>query len=137
MDTVILKYTDPTAGLMTREFYFRSLSGLDYPDSVGQWPGKQKQLLDGSAVEQLTAFRRIILIDFGVLTDISDQGWLVGFQMGRNRIVENPDNSEDVSVVLYSDTFQSVWLSEIEDIKKFSLKLREAVVHTSAPSSWS
>ena len=137
MNTVTLKYTDPTAGVMSRTFYVLSVSGLDYPDSTIQWPAAQKSLLDGSTTEMMLAFRRVITIDFGVLPDLSDQGWLVGFCMGRNKIVENPDTMEDISVVLYGDTLQSIWLSDLEDIKKFAVKLKEAAVLTAAPSSWS
>ncbi len=137
MNTVTLKYTDPTAGLMSRTYYVKSISGLDYPDSTVQWPASQKQLLDGSTVEMVTAFRRVITVDFGFLPDLADQGWLVAFSLGRNKIIENPDTSENIGVVLYDDTFQSIWMSDLEDIKKFVLKLREAAVLVAAPSSWS
>jgi hypothetical protein len=132
--SVTLKYG---GGATSKSFAVLGVRGLDDVDDLRFWPRLSHELLDGTMTETISAYSRIITIDFGVISEKADRVWLVGFLIASDKQITCASPAEDVSVVLDTpDGISSEWLDGLDFARAFTLRFKEKAVRTSAPAAW-
>lgn len=112
----------------------RSIRGYSEPDEVEFVGAPQTIAADGSIIETIVGFRRIMTAVFGVVGTSAERSFLFGFALSTERWgVMSPMGSivlmiEDVS------GFANEWKRGMVQARAYSLRLRESTIHTAWPS---
>jgi len=130
MEQVTLKYTK--AGVpTTKTLNVKAVMGVDSPEDIELFPGDQHDMLDGAVEDDIVAFRRRVMIDFGVVDALSDQLAILDFVLDKNRKITFGAYS-DLPVALGDPKgYAAKWLDGFKSSKKFVLTLRQATVQES------
>ena len=141
-----------------RTFSILRLRGLEYPDECEFVPGLQFVAPDGTIIESIVGFRRIITVDIGVLNESADRAFVLNFLANRQRwvtlsttgtideiveiLTEDGDNitteagdlliDESGSGVVLADPagFENNWKMGSQYQRYYGIRLRENTIHT-------
>jgi hypothetical protein len=128
-------YVDDVRAVKGKSYTVMGVRGVDEPDQL-EHLALHNSYLDGSEDEQYVGFKRIIGVDFGVITTKADRVFLHDFFRATDKCLIY--NGEEVSVVnAESSTFANQWVDNYEDAKAFTMTFREKTIQTTNPASWS
>lgn len=129
MDTITLTY-GAVGSEQHEHFDVLSLRGVD-GDEIERHLGFQNVAADGTIYENIDSFRRIITVDFGVVTEDSKRVFLSAFAKSFGTKVLTY-GSEDIPVVVEEPSrFSNVWNDNIQYAKHYTMRLKEKSSQTS------
>lgn len=124
METLTLKYTEDSVDY-EQEFELLSLSGFTDIDKV-EFVGIQHRHLDGSVTENITGFRRVYGLDFGVIQDYAQQKFISDFLRNTDR--EMLAELNYAPVVFDAQRFVNEWKDNLKIGRSFFLELIDSRV---------
>ncbi len=125
---------DVVAGVGTTYSNVMSIRGVSTNDDIEYWPPIQNQYLDGSLSESISSFRRVVSIDFGVVTRAQAIYFNLFMLASEKRIVAEED---EVTVVLgEAGRFSLTWLDNFDGARAIIMSFKEANMRTTNPPSW-
>lgn len=110
-----------------------AVRGIDDPDMVELWPPIQNRFLDGSIGEQMSTFRRKILIDLGPVSSRTDRLRILYWLMDSTRSLDWGAESDVFTALQDPTEFSNTWLMDSLTGRAFTLNLLETTVRTVFP----
>ena len=110
--------------------------GLTHAEEISKWPGQQWECVDGSSIELISTNRRIVTINFGVLTSTTDQTFLNSFFDATDKVIFF-ENDECQVVNESANAFGNEWLDGVEYARNYTMRFKEKTAWTTPPPSWS
>lgn len=120
-ESITLKYYDTE--WHSQAFTALSVKGLDDPDKV-QICGFQFPAIDGSIIEQVLGFRRVITADLGTVQTHALRVWVHNFLNSETRLAHIGDDNV-FSIIGTPEGFESYWQHDSELGRSFTLELLE------------
>ena len=127
MTPVVLQH-DATA----RSFAVLSLRGFDEPDEI-RLVGVQHGYRNGILEEQLRGFKRVMTVDFGVLTNQLDWLFVLNFLKSANRQIRTASQLAHVALE-DPERFANVWIDDVQHGRRCILRLIDQGVYRVFPT---
>ena len=109
--------------------------GLDDPDEVEFVPPLQFEAQDGSLIEEIKGFRRIILARIGVLQTAADRLFMLNFLQSSTRWIDMGVFAAVHCVLADVAGFENLWLWETKLAPYYEVLLKENVIYQTWPDS--
>lgn len=129
-------YIDDVVAFVGNDYSVLGIKGVTEPESIVYWPPITDMLLDGSSYEKIIGYKRLVTVQFGVVSTKSDRVFISTFC--RNATKRIFYSNDEVEVVLQSAAgIEADWLDGVDFAKAFTLRFIEKNVRTADPPSWS
>ena len=109
--------------------------GLDDPDEVEFVPPLQFEAQDGSLIEEIKGFRRIILVRIGILQTAADRQFMLNFLQSSTRWIDIGVFATVHCVLADVTGFENLWLWETKLAPYYEVLLKENVIYQTWPDS--
>lgn len=131
---IVLAYTGGSVDLP-----IKSVRGLDEPDRFGMWPPTIVTYSDGEKKSQFQGFRRLPIINVGVVESRDDRLNILKWIMDNDRLVhyctDDMYYADNLSFVPSNpDEFENIWVQEVSALKKYIFDLEECSIRTEWPT---
>jgi len=118
----------------SRTFTLKSIKGYDEPDQVEFFPPLLMEATDGALIERVTGFRRVITITFGVLQSAADRAFVFNFLANKERWITMSPMGSVVLMLADPAGFANEWKNGRSLERRYTVTLRENVIHTTWPA---
>lgn len=115
MTTLTLKYVEGST-TRSRNVNVLAVKGLTTPD-MSERVGTVHQYLDGNSEQEVLGFKKVIMVDFGVVSSREDKAFVGAFLTANKCYVATGDYEDEV--VAASEEFVDEWLEDVELGKRF------------------
>lgn len=118
------------------ELKIKSAHGLDDPERAELWPELDPSGLDGSLKTQFEGFRRLPLIDLGVISSRADRIAVLHWLVDNDRTLDYNTGTyfaDGLSFVPAKTTHESEWKFNIQLMRGFVIDLKESTIRATWP----
>jgi len=130
--TIVFKYRKSST-TYSRTFAVSSVRGYDEPDEVEFLPPIQQVALDGTIIEEMQGFRRVITVGFGVLQEAADRAFVFNFLANNERWITMSPMGTVVLALADPTAFANQWQNGHKLERNYDVQLRETILQTAWP----
>lgn len=110
----------------------KSVRGYDEPDEV-ELEAHQDVAVNGAIIEEVTGFRRVITVVFGVLQEAADRAFVFNFLANPERWITMSPMGTVVLALEDPAGFANDWKDGHSLERRYTVRLRETVLQTAWP----